>query len=100
MQVCAASRELRFFVNGVDQGVAFSDLPLDTPLYGAASLYTKDSQIVYNVRDSVYRHVCVFAHCTHACIFVLMFVCTVYLAHANIFYTAHALSFVFVAGFG
>ena len=54
MQVCAASRELRFFVNGVDQGVAFSDLPLDTPLYGAVSLYNKGSKIVYNVRNSVY----------------------------------------------
>ena len=53
VQVCAASRELRFFVNGVDQGVAFRDLPLDTPLYGAASLYNKDSQIVYNVRGNV-----------------------------------------------
>ena len=53
MQVSAASRELRFFVNGVDQGVAFSDLPLDTPLYGAATLYNKDSKIVYNVRYSV-----------------------------------------------
>jgi hypothetical protein len=40
-------------VNGVDQGVAFSDLPFDTPLYGAVTLYTKDSQIVYNVRGSV-----------------------------------------------
>ena len=57
MQVCAASRELRFFVNGVDQGVAFRDLPLDTPLYGAVTLYKKDSQIVYNVRDSVDIHV-------------------------------------------
>ena len=61
VQVCAASRELRFFVNGVDQGVAFRDLPLGTPLYGAVSLYNKDSQIVYNVRISVglhsYRHI-------------------------------------------
>ena len=57
MQVCSVSRELRFFVNGVDQGVAFTDLPLDTPLYGAASLYKKDSQIVYNVRGNVYLHV-------------------------------------------
>ena len=53
VQVCAASRELRFFVNGIDQGVAYSGLPLGTPLYGAVNLYKKGSQIVYNVRDSV-----------------------------------------------
>ena len=40
-------------MNGVDQGVAYRDLPLDTPLYGAVTLYKKDSQIVYNVRGSV-----------------------------------------------
>ena len=48
-------------MNGVDQGVAFSDLPLDTPLYGAVSLYKKDSKIVYTVRNSVCMSVfCVF----------------------------------------
>ena len=41
-------------MNGVDQGVAFRDLPLDTPLYGAVSLYKQDSKIVYNVRNGVY----------------------------------------------
>ena len=72
VQVSAASRELRFFVNGVDQGVAFRDLPLDTPLYGAVSLYKKDSQIVYNVRDSVDMHVWAYVcvSCAHACVIV------------------------------
>ena len=49
---------LRFFVNGVDQGVAFADLPLDTPIYGAASLFRKDSKIVYNVSNIIL--LCVF----------------------------------------
>ena len=40
-------------MNGLDQGVAYSDLPLDTPLYGAVSLYKQDSKIVYDVRDGV-----------------------------------------------
>ena len=68
MQVCAASRELRFFVNGVDQGVAFRDLPLGTPLSGAVSLYNKDSQIAYNVRNSVglaFAGVCM-SSCAHS----------------------------------
>ena len=47
-------------MNGVDQGVAFSDLPLDTPLYGAVSLYKQDSKIVYNVRSGVYLCMSVF----------------------------------------
>ena len=90
MQVCAASRELRFFVNGVDQGVAYRDLPLDTPLYGAVSLYNKSSQIVYNVRGSV----------AHACILVFMFVCRVCWLIWVSYTHARALSSVFVAGFG
>ena len=53
VQVCSASRELRFFVNGVDQGVAYSNLPFDTPLYAAVSLYKEDSQTVYNVGITV-----------------------------------------------
>ena len=51
VQVSAASRMVRFFVNGIDQGVAFGDLPLDTPLYAAASLGGKGSALVYNVRN-------------------------------------------------
>ena len=47
-------------MNGVDQGVAFSDLPLDTPLYGAVSLYKQDSKIIYNVRNGVYFRMSVF----------------------------------------
>ena len=42
---------VRFFVNGIDQGVAFGDLPLDTPLYAAANLGGIGSEIVYNVRN-------------------------------------------------
>ena len=42
---------VRFFVNGIDQGVAFGDLPLDTPLYAAANLGGQDSALVYNVRN-------------------------------------------------
>ena len=43
---------VRFFVNGVDQGVAFGDLPLDTPLYAAANLGgNAGSTLVYNVRN-------------------------------------------------
>ena len=42
---------VRFFVNGIDQGVAFGDLPLDTPLYAAANLKGRGSKIVYNVRN-------------------------------------------------
>ena len=44
---------VRFFVNGIDQGVAFGDLPLDTPLYAAANLCDKDSALVYNVRNII-----------------------------------------------
>ena len=47
-------------MNGVDQGVAFSDMPLDTPLYGAVSLYKHGSKIVYNVRNGVYLCMSVF----------------------------------------
>ena len=47
-------------MNGVDQGVAFSDLPLDTPLYGAVSLYEQGSKIIYNVRNGVYLRMRVF----------------------------------------
>ena len=52
VQVCSASREMRFFVNGVDRGVAYNGLPVGTPLYAAVSLYGKDAQTVYNVRSS------------------------------------------------
>ena len=53
VQVSAASRMVRFFVNGIDQGVAFGDLPLDTPLYAAANLKGDylGSALVYNVRN-------------------------------------------------
>ena len=51
VQVSAASRMVRFFVNGIDQGVAFRDLPLDTPLYAAANLKGEHSAVVYNVRN-------------------------------------------------
>ena len=44
---------LRFFKNGVDQGVAFRDLPLDTPLYAAVNLGAKDRALVYNVRNTI-----------------------------------------------
>ena len=39
-------------MNGVDQGVAFKNLPVDTPLYGAVTLYKRESKIVYNVRNN------------------------------------------------
>ena len=35
-------------MNGVDQGVAFKNLPVDTPLYGAVMLFKRESKIVYN----------------------------------------------------
>merc|ERR1719198_2366991 len=48
VQVCSATREIRFFVNGADRGVAYNNLPVGTPLYAAVSLYQKDAQTVYN----------------------------------------------------
>ena len=44
---------VRFFVNGADQGVAFRDLPLGTPLYAAANLRKKGSALVYNVHNTI-----------------------------------------------
>ena len=52
-------------MNGVDQGVAYRDLPLDTPLYGAVSLYEQDSKIVYNVRIKVGLHMSSHMHASH-----------------------------------
>lgn len=51
VQVCTGTREIRFFVNGVDGGVAYDNLPVGTPLYAAVSLYEKDAETVYNVRN-------------------------------------------------
>ena len=51
VQVCSATREIRFFVNGADRGVAYNNLPVGTPLHAAVSLYNKDAQTVYNVRS-------------------------------------------------
>ena len=51
VQVCSATREIRFFVNGTDGGVAYNNLPVGTPLYAAVSLYNKDARTVYNVRS-------------------------------------------------
>ena len=66
VQVCSATCEMRFFVNGADRGVAYRNLPVGTPLYAAVSLYGKDAQTVYNVRSTS-------AECAHTCVHKLTF---------------------------